>query len=310
MRSTLAPATALALLACAPQPTIVAGPQPTIVAAPQPTTTVAVDSSSPAPPEPSTPRLPVCVPATASQPVAKTESATGSKAQLPPEVIQRIVREHFPRLRKCYERGLGQDPKLEGRVATRFTIGSDGALTCVGLDQSTNMRADVADCVVQSFSAIRFPPPESGTVTVVYPIMFSPGEEPDRVQLRCHTGDAKSCGLLGWMYKTGQGVAKDPVRSAELFRQGCNGGDAAACNSLGYAHALGAGAPLDGAKAMALFLQACEAKHANACDSVGEAHEKGWGTKVDPAEALKWYEKACSMGNAWSCDRLKELRRP
>jgi hypothetical protein len=35
----------------------------------------------------------------------------------------------------------------------------------------------VAACVAESFREIRFPPPEGGTVTVTYPILFAPGGE-------------------------------------------------------------------------------------------------------------------------------------
>src|SRR5690242_9503044 len=36
--------------------------------------------------------------------------------QLPPEVIQKIVREHYAVFQKCYEDGLRHNPNLKGRV--------------------------------------------------------------------------------------------------------------------------------------------------------------------------------------------------
>ena len=51
--------------------------------------------------------------------------------RLPPEVIQRIVRQNFGRFRLCYENGLRNNPNLQGRVAVRFVIGRDGAVSNV-----------------------------------------------------------------------------------------------------------------------------------------------------------------------------------
>ena len=51
--------------------------------------------------------------------------------RLPPEVIQRIVRQNFGRFRLCYENGLRNNPNLQGRVSVRFVIGRDGAVSNV-----------------------------------------------------------------------------------------------------------------------------------------------------------------------------------
>ena len=52
--------------------------------------------------------------------------ATSVSGRLPPEVIQRIVRQNFGRFRLCYENGLRNNPNLQGRVAVRFVIGREG----------------------------------------------------------------------------------------------------------------------------------------------------------------------------------------
>ena len=94
---------------------------------------------------------------------------------LPPEVIQRIVRQNFGRFRLCYENGLRSSPSLAGRVAVRFVIGRDGAVSSVGNGGSDLPDPAVISCVVRAFYGLSFPQPDSGIVTVVYPIMFSPG---------------------------------------------------------------------------------------------------------------------------------------
>jgi hypothetical protein len=92
----------------------------------------------------------------------------------PPDVIQKLVRSHFGILQRCYEEGLRRNRNLAGKVITRFVIGLDGAVTTTAL-QCTSMPDDLAvDCVVNEFGMLKFPAPEAGIVTVIYPIMFSP----------------------------------------------------------------------------------------------------------------------------------------
>jgi hypothetical protein len=101
--------------------------------------------------------------------------ATTVSGRLPPEVIQRIVRQNYGRFRMCYEQGLGRNPNLEGRVSVRFVIGRDGSVSNVANGGSDLPDSGVVQCVVNAYYGLSFPQPEGGIVTVVYPIMFSPG---------------------------------------------------------------------------------------------------------------------------------------
>src|SRR5690606_34957672 len=94
--------------------------------------------------------------------------------RLPPQVIQRIVRQNHGRFRLCYERGLGANPSLSGRVNVRFVIGRNGAVNNVSNAGSTLPNGEVVSCVVRAFYGLSFPKPEGGLVTVSYPIAFSP----------------------------------------------------------------------------------------------------------------------------------------
>jgi hypothetical protein len=100
---------------------------------------------------------------------------TSASGHLPPEVIQRVVRQNFGRFRLCYENGLRTSPSLNGRVSVRFVIGRDGAVSNVSNGGSDMPDAGVVGCVVRAFYGLSFPAPESGIVTVTYPITFSPG---------------------------------------------------------------------------------------------------------------------------------------
>jgi len=102
--------------------------------------------------------------------------ATTVSGRLPPEVIQRIVRQNYGRFRLCYENGLRNNPNLQGRVSVRFVIGRDGSVSNVGNAGSDLPDPAVVSCVTRAYYGLSFPQPEGGIVTVVYPIMFSPGQ--------------------------------------------------------------------------------------------------------------------------------------
>lgn len=97
-----------------------------------------------------------------------------TNGHLPPEVIQRIVRQNFGRFTFCYQNGLKTNPNLEGRVTVKFIIGRDGAVQLSADGGSDIPDASVKQCVVSSFAGMSFPAPDNGMVTVVYPLMFTP----------------------------------------------------------------------------------------------------------------------------------------
>jgi len=103
------------------------------------------------------------------------QNSTNVSGRIPPEVIQRIVRQNFGRFRACYETGLRSNPSLSGRVAVRFVVGRDGSVSNVGNGGSDLPDGGVVSCVVNSFRGLSFPAPEEGIVTVGYSIQLSPG---------------------------------------------------------------------------------------------------------------------------------------
>jgi hypothetical protein len=108
-------------------------------------------------------------------PTVRPDGGTTVSGRLPPEVIQRIVRQNYGRFRMCYEQGLSRNPNLEGRVHVRFVIGRDGSVSNVQSGGSDLPDSGVVGCVVNAYYGLSFPQPEGGIVTVAYPIMFQPG---------------------------------------------------------------------------------------------------------------------------------------
>jgi hypothetical protein len=119
-------------------------------------------------------------PGPTTAPLSRTEAAedTREAGRLAPEVIQRVVRDHFGAYRACYEAGTRRVPSLRGRVRVSFTIDVDGSVLQPSGEGSDLPDADVARCVVGEFAKLAFPPPSGGQVTVIYPIEFSPGDSP------------------------------------------------------------------------------------------------------------------------------------
>jgi hypothetical protein len=102
------------------------------------------------------------------------EGAVQVTGRLPPEVVQRIVRQNFGRFRLCYENGLRANPSLAGRVSTRFVIDKTGAVSITRDEGSDLPSASTVACVVRGFGNLSFPQPEGGIVSVLFPITFSP----------------------------------------------------------------------------------------------------------------------------------------
>jgi hypothetical protein len=111
---------------------------------------------------------------TTRTPQIRPQGDTRVSGSLPPEVIQRIVRQSFGRFRGCYEDGLRANPNLEGRVTARFVINRDGSVASVQSGGTDLPDSRVVSCVLHAYTALSFPAPKDGIVTVSYPLMFSP----------------------------------------------------------------------------------------------------------------------------------------
>ncbi|MDR1367227.1 MAG: sel1 repeat family protein [Candidatus Accumulibacter sp.] len=127
-------------------------------------------------------------------------------------------------------------------------------------------------------------------------------------QKACDSGSDAACGMLGFMYKVGEGVKQDDFKAATLFQKACDGGSAASCGMLGSMYRWGEGVKQDSFKAVALHQKACDGGSGMSCDELGVLYEKGEGTRKDIDQALLYFEKACDLEDRSGCvnfDRLK-----
>ena len=105
--------------------------------------------------------------------VKMKETGIDVKGKLPPEVVRRIVRANFPRLRACYESLLTRSPAATGTVSVNFEIDATGAVTSAAPGTGTLTEPTFVACVVGVVRSISFPEPESGKVEVTYPLEVS-----------------------------------------------------------------------------------------------------------------------------------------
>ncbi len=103
-------------------------------------------------------------------------SETVVLGSMDPDVIRRILLDHLPQFRYCYQKELertGAD--TSGTVKLDFTIGASGHVTQAGIEGASALPTDVKKCVVQVLKGINFPEPMGGgTVGVKQPMNFYP----------------------------------------------------------------------------------------------------------------------------------------
>lgn len=105
------------------------------------------------------------------------------QGRLPPEVIQRIVRQNFGRFRLCYENELRSNPMLAGRVNIRFVIDRSGAVSTSQV-ATGSLPGPVGQCILRAMRNLSFPQPEGGIVTALYGLSFSPDGQPNAIATR------------------------------------------------------------------------------------------------------------------------------
>lgn len=95
-----------------------------------------------------------------------------------PDIIRRILREHIPQFRYCYQKELDRSGgDSSGLVHVNFIIGASGHVSKAGIDRSksSKLTPTVQKCVTNVLYGIRFPRPMGGaTVEVSQPINFYP----------------------------------------------------------------------------------------------------------------------------------------
>lgn len=82
------------------------------------------------------------------------------------------IHRHDAEIRHCYERELPRLDPREGKFVVRFTLGRDGELLDLRVIRDTLGSEAVAECVLDQFRWMRYPP-QRGVLVVTWPLLFS-----------------------------------------------------------------------------------------------------------------------------------------
>ncbi|WP_437671036.1 AgmX/PglI C-terminal domain-containing protein [Sorangium sp. So ce131] len=74
--------------------------------------------------------------------------------------------------RRCYNKGLQEDPSMKGSVKITAKIGPNGEVLSASPSGGSNLSGTVISCVVARVQSAQFAPPEGGGATVVIPVTF------------------------------------------------------------------------------------------------------------------------------------------
>ncbi len=90
--------------------------------------------------------------------------------------IDTEIKRNLSDVRGCYQRELGRNPGLAGKVIVKFVIATDGSVSSAETKSSTLGSPAVEACVNSKFMKFAFPKPKGGGVVIVsYPFVFNSG---------------------------------------------------------------------------------------------------------------------------------------
>ena len=83
--------------------------------------------------------------------------------------IRRAIRAQMGRFKSCYEQALLKDPKLEGTVVAKFSVGPKGDV----VESTASGMPAIDACIAGVVKTIKFPA-YGNVVQINYPLAFAP----------------------------------------------------------------------------------------------------------------------------------------
>jgi len=97
----------------------------------------------------------------------------GVKGSLSREQIKKVVMKHVGEINYCYEKGLFDNPGLEGKLNMFWEIKPNGRVGVVRIKRSTMRSNSVNRCIINVIKKMKFPKPRGGGVVQVgFPFSF------------------------------------------------------------------------------------------------------------------------------------------
>lgn len=127
----------------------------------------------------------------------------------------------------------------------------------------------------------------------------------------CRNKGAKSCGVLGYIYEGGIGVAVNVKSAIEYYKKSCDLRYGVGCVNLGVLYA-----KVENYKdANSYFRRACELRNAEGCLNLGISYSYGYGVSVGEIrakllfkEARELYIDSCNKQNdALACQSVAQF---
>ena len=123
-------------------------------------------------------------------------------------------------------------------------------------------------------------------------------------------GNAEAQAVLGKMYETGQGVAKNDAEAAIWYRKAADQGDARAQYNLGIMYDFGQGVPQSSAEAAKWYRKAADQNHTSSQYTLGLIYAHGRGIPKDLVEAHKWFDLAGGLAAVKYRDIVAQFMTP
>jgi TPR repeat protein len=121
-------------------------------------------------------------------------------------------------------------------------------------------------------------------------------------------GSAHALYMIGFYFRLGNGVAKDPKAAYTNFKKAADAGDLEGLQSIGVLTENGEGVTKDEAAALRLYRQCAERGRLTCQTLIARMIEKGrGGFKADKAEAIRLYKELAQKGDAEAYFDLKRL---
>ncbi|MGK4002962.1 AgmX/PglI C-terminal domain-containing protein [Sorangium sp. So ce1036] len=95
-------------------------------------------------------------------------AVSGGSVSNAPAVVARMT----AGFRRCYNKGLQEDPTMKGSVRITARIGPNGEVLSATPSGGSTLSGTVISCVVARVQSAQFAPPEGGGATIVIPVTF------------------------------------------------------------------------------------------------------------------------------------------
>jgi outer membrane biosynthesis protein TonB len=84
----------------------------------------------------------------------------------------RVVAQMRAGFRACYNRGLAENPDIEGKIQLSIKVGPTGQVTSVAATKTGSLPESVVECVKARANSANFSAPQGGAAVVQVPVSF------------------------------------------------------------------------------------------------------------------------------------------